>query len=93
MKSIVTFDESSWTIIEPLLPDDTSIRETVLEDIMWFMKRGKKYKNNKEKVEDYIRHLQLKANPLIDLRPDETRCFKCLDIERIRGVLQIEKDK
>lgn len=88
MKSEVTFDESAWTILEPLLPSDTIVRGVVLEDFMWFMNRSKKYNNNKEKVEDYIRHLQLKANPVFDVRPNDTRVFNGIDSIRIESLLK-----
>lgn len=87
MKGSVTFDESAWTVIELLLPDDTTVRGLVLEDFLWFMKRNKKYKSNKEKVEDYIRHLQLKANPVFDVRPYESQMFKRVDIKSVKEVL------
>lgn len=79
----MTFDEATWTIIEPFLPDDVSVRGIVLEDFMWFMGRSKRYKSNKEKVEDYIRHLQLKANPVFDVRPNLSQAFRYLDINAV----------
>ena len=81
------FDERSWSRIEPFLPNDTLVRKIVLEDFIWFVNRPKKYKSNQAKIEDYIRHLHLKAKPTFDRRPCETNCFKCLQIERLKEVL------
>ena len=83
------FDERSWSRIEDFLPDNAFVRKIVLEDLMWFVNRPKKYKSNKEKIEDYIRHLHLKAKPVFDVKPNETKCFASLDIEKLKDVLLI----
>lgn len=83
------FDERSWSRIEPFLPNDTLVRRNVLEDFIWFVNRPKKYKGNQEKIEDYIRHLHLKAKPVFDVKPNETKCFASLDIEKLKDVLLI----
>lgn len=87
MTNDVTFNESAWTIIENLLPDDVFLKGVVLEDFMWFMGRSKKFKNSKEKIKAYIRHLELKAKPAFDVRPNQTMCFKSINIERVKEEL------
>ena len=87
MKCAVTFDESAWTIIEPLLPDDIYVRGVVLEDFMWFMGRSKNYKSNKEKIDDYIHHLRLKANPIFERRRASSQIFKIINHETIEKLL------
>ncbi len=82
------FDESSWSLIEPLLPNDTSIKEIILVDFMWFMGRHKKYKSFENKVEDYMHHIFLKANPKYDVNPHVTRAFKTIDVDGVRKALQ-----
>ena len=88
MKSTVTFDESVWTILESLLPDDVTVRGVVLEDFLWFMKRSKKYKSNSEKVEGYIRHLKLKANPKYLTITNKSGVFRSLNLKEIEEYLQ-----
>ena len=88
MKSNPVFDESSWSLIEPLLPDDASIKEIILVDFMWFMGRPKKYKYFENKVEDYMHHLFLKANPKYNVNSRVTSAFKAIDVDGVRKALQ-----
>ncbi len=81
------FDESTWTIIEELLPNDETVRRVALDDFMWFIGRSKKYKNNFQKAEDYIRHLKLKANANVASLANKTIVFKSIDIDRIESQL------
>ena len=78
------FDETCWFQIEALLPDDTTIKEIILDDFMWFVGRTKRYKNGMDKAEDYIHHLYLKSNPKFDTNPCVTRAFKAIDIDDIK---------
>ena len=36
-----SFDESAWSKISLVLPDDEELKMVVLDDFMWFMGRGK----------------------------------------------------
>ncbi len=91
MKTIITFDESDWIQLEKFLPDDVFIKRVILDDFMWFVGRTKKYKTDKEKIDDYIKHLYLKANSKYEIGSDTTVAFKSLDIEKIRAQLINEK--
>ena len=82
----ISFNESSWEWIELLLPDDTEVKKTFLEDFMWFMSRPKKYKNNKEKVEDYVRHLILKKDSAVGIYYNNS-AFKSIQIELVKDNL------
>lgn len=84
---MINFNESSWTIIEPLLPSQIIIRQVVLDDFIWFMSKTKKYKDDKQKIEDYIHHLSLKKGLLSDTIIKDGSCFKLIDISRIESEL------
>lgn len=84
MDKEIVFDESSWSKIEQLLPNDVMVRTAVLEDFMWFMGRSKKYKSTEEKIEDYFRHLQLKTNPKIKMKVDVAYQFRQLELVCMR---------
>ena len=83
----ILFDESAWSRIEGILPDDEIVRRIVLEDFMWFVGRPKKYKNNVQKAEDYIRHLRLKVNANFTPLTKNAEAFKSIDIDRIESIL------
>ena len=82
------FVETSGIISEDLLTDDVAVKTAVLEDFVWFMGQSKKYKSTQDKIKDYIRHLQLKANLNFQAKASEIGCFKQLDIEKFRACLQ-----
>ena len=84
MKEGPVFNETSWNFIEELLPNDEKIKLAVLQDFMWFFSRPKKYKNNQQVIDDYIRHLELKSNQRINRYPNETNAFKSIDITVIK---------
>lgn len=83
MQEKISFDESAWCYIEQLLPDDVNVRKIVLEDFIWFHKRLMKYKNDRQKIEAYARHLKLKANPILDRMTQFSCIYKTIDVEKI----------
>ena len=57
----IPFSESAWSIIESTLPDDENVKRVILDDFLWFMNTSQKCNDNKYRIKDYIRHLQLRA--------------------------------
>ena len=88
MKEGSVFNETSWSFIEELLPDDEKIKLAVLHDFMWFFSRSKKYKNNQQVIDDYIRHLELKSNLDFDNIANHTDAFKKIDIMLLKQRLK-----
>lgn len=78
------FDESTWQEISYLIPDDYNIKKALLDDFIWFMSKSFKYKSNKNKIDSYINHLYMKANPKFHLQNDNSMYFKKIDIELLR---------
>lgn len=72
----MNFDESAWFLIESVLPDDEELKKAVLEDFIWFMNRPKKYKSDKDKIEDYVRHIELKGRNKIIISSINTVVFR-----------------
>ena len=60
----------------------------VLHDFMWFFSRSKKYKNNQQVIDDYIRHLELKSNLDFDNIANHTDAFKKIDIMLLKQRLK-----
>jgi hypothetical protein len=84
----IIFDERAWIDIEYLLPDNEETRRTILDDFIWFNGRPKKYKNVNKKVDDYIRHLKLKAASKISITHNLSEVFGEIDIESIESCLK-----
>ena len=63
------------------------VRRIIFEVLLWFVGRSKKYKIEKVKVEDYIRHLKLKANPRFEVKPEVTAFYREIDIEGVKGLM------
>ena len=84
-KEHITFDESSWQVIEAILPDDEDVKRAILDDFMWFIGREKIYKSDAHKVDDYVHHLQLKQRAGIErvLRINSTT-FNKIDIDMLK---------
>lgn len=84
---MINFNESSWNIIESLIPNQIIIRQVVLDDFIWFMNKTKKYKDDKQKIEEYIHHLSLRKRHLPGIIIKDGSCFKLIDISRIESEL------
>lgn len=89
----ITFEESSWGVIEPLLPEDEDIKRTILDDFMWFMGQKKRYSNILQKVDDYVRHLKLKQRSFMHVLKIDSEVFKKIDIDLINEKLRSEYSK
>jgi len=87
MKEGLVFNDTSWHYIEQLLPNDENIKLAVLQDFMWFFNRNIKYKSNQRTIDDYIRHLELKANPKVNRMSDIENAFKKVDVKGIKSQL------
>ena len=87
MQKYLLFDESAWCYIEQLLPDDVIVKKVVLEDFIWFHKRPMKFKNDRQMIEAYAHHLELKANPVFETITHHSNIFKNVDVEKIRKYL------
>jgi len=84
MNKSLSFNESIWCYIEQLLPDDENVRRIVLEDFMWFSKRPIKYKDDRQMIESYAHHLELKANPILKKYNGYSEVFKRIDIKKFK---------
>ncbi len=87
------FDETAWSMIEPVLPEDETVKRSGLDDFMWFMRRGKSYKSNVQKVKDYIHHLELKQRVDLDVLKKDSNIFMLINIDLISEKLQSEYGK
>lgn len=83
-----TFDLDVWSDIERFLPNDEVVRSVVLDDLLWFVNRPKKYKNAHQKADDYIRHLKLKSNEKFGKFVSHADVFKLIDIEKVESHLK-----
>lgn len=81
------FDESAWDVIESQLPNDEYIKREVLKDFIWNMKRPSRYSNDKDIIEDYIRHLRLRGSRAILGNQNIDELFKRLDLVGIKNRL------
>lgn len=88
-----SFDETAWTKIALVLPDDEELRKAVLNDFIWFMGRRKSYKSNIQKVKDYINHLKLKQRLDLDVLKKDSNIFMLINIDLISEKLQSEYGK
>ena len=88
-----SFDESAWSKISLVLPDDEELKMVVLDVFMWFMGRGKSYKSNVQKVKDYIHHLELKQRLDLDVMKKDSNIFMLINIDLISKKLQSEYGK
>ncbi len=84
----VVFDENAWSEIEVFLPNDVVVRSVVLDDLIWFVRRPKKYKTAQQKADDYIRHLKLKSNDKYGKFQSHADVFRRIDIEMIESHLK-----
>lgn len=82
------FDIDAWGDVERFLPNDEVVRSVVLDDLIWFVNRSKKYKNAHQKADDYIRHLKLKSNEKFGKFVSHADVFRHIDIERIESHLK-----
>ena len=87
MSKSLIFDESSWSYIEKLLPNDEMVREVVLNDFIWFVQRPANYKSNQHMIDAYAHHLELKKNPIIKNSSSNIQCFRSLDVDMIKMIL------
>lgn len=88
MKYMMHFDESSWGDIVALLPDNEEIKRVILDDFIWFIERPKRYKNVNQKIDDYIRHIELKTVSIIGVTNNNSATFRQIDIELIKSCLK-----
>ena len=86
-KNCLDFDETAWSIIAQLLPDDEMVKRVVLDDFMWFINRSSNSKNNRRLIDAYIHHLELKANPAVSNYASHSCFYKNIDLERLRKFL------
>lgn len=83
-----SFDENSWSDVEPFLPNDVVVRSVILDDLMWFVSRPKKYKNAQQKADDYIRHLRLKSDERFGRFQNHADVFRIIDVDKIESHLK-----
>ena len=81
------FNESAWTIIDLILPDDVQVRKYVLNDLIWFFNKPRKKKDTAVLIEEYIHHLELKASSKHFVKSEEIECFQRVDIDKIKNEL------
>ena len=93
MNECLIFDESSWTYIEQLLPNDEMVKRAVLDDFIWFVNRPVKYKCNRQKIEAYIRHLKLKSDSNYKNIKCQSDVFKAIDLDELKMKLKGEREK
>lgn len=85
-------DGQIWDEIAPLMPDDVGFRRIFFDDYVWFVNRRKKYKNDQQRIKDYIHHLELKSNTDVGNLLCHSEVFKSVNTTRIKQFL-MEKYK
>ena len=92
MGQIFMLDGQLWDEIAPLMPDDVSFRRVLFDDYVWFVNRQKKYKNDQQRIKDYIHHLELKSNTDVRNLLRHSEVFKSINTTKIKLYL-MEKYK
>ena len=77
------FDLSAWKYIEPLLPDDSKVRDVLKDDFEWFVNKNKQNKDFHRQIADYGTHLYVKAHPKKGKSAWTAEYFSNVDIEKI----------
>ena len=86
---MIRFNESSWTYIEALLPEQEDIKKAVLNDFIWFMNRPIKYKDDASKIDDYVHYLELKKESPFKSRSGVVNKYEHVNISNIESELKL----
>ena len=82
------FDISAWQYIEPLLPDDQTVKNRVKEDLKWFIGHSRRNDTNRQFLSNYQKHLMQKAHPANPRYSWTATYFGGLDIDGIIARLE-----
>lgn len=82
------FDINAWQFIEPLLPDDSTVKNRVKEDLKWFIGHSRRSETNKQLLSNYQKHLIQKAHPSNPRYGWTATYFGGIDIDRIIARLE-----
>lgn len=78
----------AWLEIEPLLPNDTDVRNRVKSDFNWFVGHSRRTESNRQLIENYKKHLNQKAHPTNPKYGWTATYFGGLDIDKIIARLE-----
>ena len=81
---MLEFDESTWSYIDTLLPQDENVKKYVLKDFIWFINLPRKERNIIEIINEYAQHLEKKANARFSVYSGEIESFRQIDIISIK---------
>lgn len=82
------FDMTAWQYIEPLLPNDQTVRNKVKEDLKWFVGHIRRNETNKQILTNYRKHLMQKAHPTNPRYSWTATYFGGVDVERVIACLE-----
>lgn len=82
------FDIRAWKYIEPLLPNDQTVKDKVKDDLKWFISHSRRNANNKQMLSDYKDHLIQKAHPTNPRARWTAAYFGEINIDAIMAVLE-----
>ncbi len=84
----MVFDESLWSEIAKLLPDDESIKRDVLNDFLWFLENKKEGSGKKSLEKQYIHHLTIKKCSKFSGMRKNIASFTFVNIDAIKEMLE-----